>query len=410
MKTRLPQILTVLTAAAYVPACAITETPNGGRALPTDVEAEVRSPEVAAAGVITTVTITPANTSMAVGATLQLTATAYNASGGLKPGAKYYWSSTNPAVATVTSAGLVKGAAAGTATIKAVSQQTNVTGTASVTVTSTTPPPPPSGSQTLIAAGDIAVCSTTYDEATSNLVDNIPGTVALLGDNAYPNGSDTDYTNCYDPSWGRHKARTRPSIGNHEYSLGTGGTPYFNYFGSAAGAPSRGYYSYDLGDWHVVVLNSNCTLIACTVGSPQETWLRADLAATSKACILAYWHHPRFSSDGSHGSNVTVAPLWDALYQYRADVVLNGHAHVYERFGLQNPSGVADANGIRQFIVGTGGKSPLYPWGTTKANSQVRNNQTFGVLKLTLGAGTYSWNFVPVAGQTWTDSGTTACH
>ncbi|MBC7896891.1 MAG: metallophosphoesterase [Cytophagaceae bacterium] len=315
------------------------------------------------------------------------------------------------AIAIVSAAGLVQGVAAGSVTINATTQQTQIVGTATVTVTSPPPPPPPpppAGTETLIAAGDIAVCPTSFDEATADLIDNIPGTVALLGDNAYPSGTTANYANCYHPSWGRHKARTRPSIGNHEY--GAGATPYFAYFGAAAGPAPQGYYSYDLGNWHVVVLNSNCVNVSCSVGSPQEKWLRADLAATTKACILAYWHHPRFSSDVSHGSNTTVAPFWNALYQYRADVVLNGHAHVYERFGLQNPSAAADANGIREFIVGTGGKSPFYGWGTIKANSQVRHNATFGVLKLTLGAGTYSWNFVPVAGKTWTDSGTTACH
>jgi hypothetical protein len=404
LKIRHLQVFAMLAAAVYVPACA--DSSSGTKTLPTDLEATVQPlTEQLAVG---TVVVTPATSSIAAGATVQLTAKSYNSSGAYRPKAAFNWSSSNTAIATVNASGLVTGVAAGTATITATTQQTNVSGTASVTVTGTTPPPPPPGAQTLIAAGDIAVCSTTYDEATANIIDGIPGTVAVLGDNADPDGSATDYANCYAPSWGRHKARTMPSIGNHEYV--SGGTAYFNYFGASAGSPSKGYYSYDLGDWHIVVLNSNCTIVACTVGSAQEVWLRADLAATTKSCILAYWHHPRFSSDASHGGNTNVATFWNALYQYGADVVLNGHAHVYERFGLQNPSAVADANGIREFIVGTGGKSPFYNWGTIQPNSQVRNNATFGVLKLTLGTGTYSWNFMPVAGKTWTDSGTTACH
>lgn len=404
VKKRLPQLFVVLAAAIYAPACSVSDAPN--RPLPTDLENNAVSLAKQGGGGVVSVVVTPATSSIAAGATVQLSAKGYNASGGVKNGTKFTWSSTNTGVATVTSTGLVRGIAVGTATIRALAQQTSVSGTATVTVTAA--PPPPTTAQTLVAAGDIAVCSTPYDEATADLLDNIPGTVALLGDNAYPDGSTADYANCYDPTWGRHKARTKPSIGNHEYQ--SGGTAYFNYFGAAAGSPSQGYYSYDLGDWHIIVLNSNCGFVACAVGSAQETWLRADLQANTRACILAYWHHPRFSSDASHGSNVNVAPFWAALYEFRADVVLNGHAHVYERFARQTPAALADANGIRQFTVGTGGKSPFYGWGTVKANSEVRHNQTFGVLRLALGATGYSWDFVPVAGSTWTDSGTTACH
>jgi len=233
--------------------------------------------------------------------------------------------------------------------------------------------------------------------------------VAVLGDNVYESGSATEYANCYNPSWGRHKARTKPSVGNHEYQT-LNATGYYGYFGAAAGDPTKGYYSYDLGDWHVIVLNSNCTIVMCAAGSAQEQWLRNDLIANTKSCTLAYWHHPRFNSGADHGNDSSVGAFWDALYQYGADLVLNGHEHMYERFAPQTPlQASVPVNGIRQFTVGTGGRS-FYPIGTIQPNSQVRNNSTYGVLRLTLGAGTYSWQFVPIAGQTFTDTGTGSCH
>jgi hypothetical protein len=263
----------------------------------------------------------------------------------------------------------------------------------------------------LVGAGDIAVCGSTHDDATAALLDGIDGTVFTLGDNAYPNGSSTDYANCYNPSWGRHKARTRPSPGNHEYNTANA-SGYFSYFGSAAGTQGQGYYSYDLGDWHIIVLNSNtnCSTISCAAGSAQEQWLRQDLAANTKSCTLAYWHHPRFNSGAAHGNSTAVAPFWDALYEYNAEIVLNGHEHIYERFAPQTPNAVADpARGIREFVVGTGGASH-YTFGTIKANSEVRNGTTDGVLKLTLRAGGYDWAFVPASGGTFTDSGSGTCH
>ena len=263
----------------------------------------------------------------------------------------------------------------------------------------------------MVGAGDIASCASTGDEATALLLDNIAGTVYNLGDNVYDNGTTTEYANCYNPSWGRHKARTMPTPGNHEYNT-PGATGYYGYFGAAAGDPAKGYYSYDLGDWHIIALNSNssCTTVSCAAGSPQETWLRNDLATNAKSCTLAYWHHPRFNSGASHGNNTAVAPLWAALYEYNADVILNGHEHVYERFAPQDPAGVADAlRGIRQFTVGTGGRSH-YTFGAIQANSQVREGNTYGVLKLTLRAGAFDWQFVPVAGATFTDSGSGTCH
>jgi hypothetical protein len=266
------------------------------------------------------------------------------------------------------------------------------------------------GDEVLLAAGDIASCASTSDEATADLLDSLAGTVAALGDLAYESGSAMEFANCYDPTWGRHKARTMPSPGNHEYGT-PGAAGYYSYFGAAAGDPARGYYSYDRASWHVIVVNSNCAAVGgCNAGSPQELWLRGDLAANPGDCTLAYWHHPRFSSAAVHGNNAAVRPLWQALYDYGADVVLGGHDHTYERFAPQTPAGVADATfGIREFVVGTGGRSH-YGFGVPKPNSEVRNGDTFGVLQLTLHASSYDWEFVPVAGGTFTDAGSSACH
>lgn len=262
---------------------------------------------------------------------------------------------------------------------------------------------------TLIAAGDIAYCGTPWDEATATLVNGIPGTVAALGDLAYESGTTAEFNACYQPSWGAFKARTKPAPGNHEYQT-PGATGYFGYWGATAGNPSQGWYSYDLGGWHVVSLNSNCSDIGgCGVGSPQETWLRADLAANPARCTVAYWHHPRFSG-GQVTNDLAVAPLWQALYDANADLVLTSHAHNYQRFAPQDAAGAADpARGLRQFVVGTGGHPTLHPVAGV-ANTEVMNNTTWGVLKLTLRNSGYDWQFIPVAGQTFTDSGTQACH
>jgi hypothetical protein len=263
----------------------------------------------------------------------------------------------------------------------------------------------------LVGAGDITKCSRTQDESTAQLLDGIAGTVVTLGDNAYPDGTLTQFNDCYGSTWGRHKARTKPSPGNHDYHT-SGAAGYYTYFGTAASpldsnctSHCKGYYSYDLGDWHIIALNSE---VAHGVGSVQEQWLRADLTAHQNVCTLAYWHKPRFSS-GQHGNNSSVQSLWQALYDYGADVVLNGHDHTYERFAPQNPSGQADpTGGIREFVVGTGGAG-LYSFTTIRSNSRVRNNATWGVLKLTLHPTSYDWEFVPVAGQTFTDRGSANC-
>ena len=266
-------------------------------------------------------------------------------------------------------------------------------------------PPPGSGSAVLVGAGDIASCDSSGDEATAALLDGIAGTVFTTGDSVYEDGTASQFANCYEPSWGRHKARTRPAPGNHDWHTANA-QGYRDYFGFG---PGPLWYSYNLGSWHVVVLDSSCANAGgCGVGSAQHTWLINDLATDTSACTVALWHHPRFSS-GDHGSSTATAAFWTALYADGAELVLTGHDHSYERFAPQNPLALADPNGIRQFVVGTGGKNH-YAFGAIVANSEVRNDDTFGVLKLTLDAGSYSWQFVPEAGATFTDSGTGTCH
>ncbi len=275
-------------------------------------------------------------------------------------------------------------------------------------------PPTPSPKPTpaypvLVGAGDIASCKEEGDEQTAALLDKIPGTVFTLGDNVYPSGSAKQFAKCYEPTWGRHRSRTRPVPGNHDYRT-RGAAGYFGYFGGAAGDPTSGNYSYDLGTWHVIVLNSNCGDIGgCGPGSRQESWLKADLAAHPAPCTAAMWHHPRYSS-GDHGDDTDMRPMWKILYEAGAELVLSGHDHTYERFAPQNAFGRLDPErGIRQFVVGTGGKE-RYEWEKIDRDSEVRNNETFGVLKLTLRPDAYDWEFVPVAGSTFTDKGSDTCH
>jgi hypothetical protein len=277
-------------------------------------------------------------------------------------------------------------------------------------------PEPPTGAPVIVAAGDIADCNKNGDEATTRLVEGIQSaTVLPLGDEAYPHGTTQDFRECYEPSWGQFKERSRPIPGNHEYET-QGARAYFHYFGQAAADPDEGYYSYDLGPWHIVALNSNCGVeeIRCALGSAQTEWLKEDLAANGAdeegRCTLAYMHHPRFSSGEEHGSTPTLEPLWQALYEAGADVVLSGHEHNYERFSPQDPQGRADPErGIREFVVGTGGRSH-YPIREPIANSELYNDETYGVLKLTLRPESYEWRFIPVEGQTFSDSGSARCH
>ena len=285
-------------------------------------------------------------------------------------------------------------------------------GEASVTATpSATPSTPPSTSEPavkLVAAGDIASCEESGDSATAALIADMEAdvTIAILGDAVYPSGSEETYTGCYDPVWGAWLDRTRPALGNHDTEA-DGGAAYHAYFGDRAGPPDAGWYSYDIGAWHAIVLDSNCELVGCGPGTPQHEWLLADLDASDATCTLAYWHRPRFTS-GPHGDAVAVAPLWDALYEANADVILGGHDHLYERFAPQDPEGSADERGLRQFTVGTGGKE-LYPPVRIAPNSELIVPGTFGVLELTFHADSYDWRFLTVDGAV-PDVGSADCH
>ncbi len=274
-----------------------------------------------------------------------------------------------------------------------------------------TPKPTRTVTTTFMGAGDI--CRLDQIEVAGQTAALIKARsyarVFTLGDNSNDSGTEQQYAECYGPTWGAFKKRTFPTVGNHDL-MTSGGAPYYAYFGSAAGIAGSGFYSYNLpSSWHVVVLNSNCSSVGgCGAGSAQEKWLRTDLAANKGKHIIAMWHQPRFSS-GQHGNDSNYGAFWQALYEAQADIILNGHDHDYERFALQSPDGVADANGIRGFVVGTGGAGQR-PFATIRANSEVRGTGTYGVLRLTLKTHSYSWQFVPVAGSSFTDSGQTATH
>jgi hypothetical protein len=292
-------------------------------------------------------------------------------------------------------------------------------------------PPPPSASDPVIgAAGDIA-CSpkdqnynsgagtTNYcrqRDTAKLLVNTGLSEVITLGDNQYENGERANFTAVFDSTWGVARSMMRPAVGNREYNT-SGASGYFDYFngtgvfGGPAGDRNKGYFSFDIGTWHLISLNSNCSSIGgCYAGSAQEKWLRSDLSAHRNTCTLAYWHHPLFTS-GQTGNATNVRPLFQALYDNGADLVLNAHDHDYERFVPQSPTGAADSSrGIREIVAGTGGESH-HPFTVSKlANEQIRNDSTFGVLRLALHPGSYDWKFQPIAGQSFTDSGTAACH
>lgn len=269
---------------------------------------------------------------------------------------------------------------------------------------------PPTGDPVLVGAGDIADCPNySGAEATAKLLDAIPGEIFTAGDDAYPSGTAQQFHDCYGPTWGRFKDRTRPSPGNHEFHSG-GATPYFDYFGGNAGNPTTGYYSYDIGAWHAIVLNSECDQVGgCQSGSAQEEWLHHDLLSHPTVCTLAYWHKPLFSSGGTHGNDLEMKPFWDDLYAEHASIVINGHDHDYERFAPQDPDGKSDpTHGIREFVVGTGGKSHR-PFAKPLPSSEVRDWSAYGVLKLTLHPKSYDWEFIPEAGKTFHDSGSGPC-
>lgn len=274
-----------------------------------------------------------------------------------------------------------------------------------------TPKPSSVPSPVITAAGDIADCTNDGDEATARLLAGTSGTLITLGDNAYPAGTETNFENCYDPTWGQFKDRTKPVPGNHEYRTEEA-RGYFSYFGEAAGDQGKGYYSYTRGDWHIVALNSSCEKIGgCSVEQPQAEWLKKDLAAhKDKKCTLAYFHEPLFSAGEKRPGIFKVKSLWKILYNSGADIILSGHDHNYQRFAPQDPEGKADSErGIRQFVVGTGGKK-LYEIESPIANLEVYNDENYGILKLNLYSERYEWRFVPVAGEKFTDSGSTRCH
>ena len=261
------------------------------------------------------------------------------------------------------------------------------------------PPPIPA---VLVGAGDIAVCGSEGTEATAALIDAVAGTVFTAGDNAYHHGSRLDFQNCYEPTWGRHKRRTRPSPGNHDYEQ-PGGAAYFSYFGDNAGPPGLGYYSFMVRDWLVLSLNSN---IPAGPGSLQLEWLRAELTLRPARCTAAIWHHP-LASSGPNGGGPEMREVWRSLQEFNADVVINGHDHLYERFAPLNTQGLPSPGGMRVFIVGTGG-AELSPVHFIKPGSEVRAS-VFGVLKLTLEADAYEWEFIATSHSGFRDAGRHPC-
>lgn len=338
------------------------------------------------------IVVTPAAVRLEVGRTLVLSATVLGARRDTLR-VPVRWISLEPSRARVSATGRVLARDTGAVSIAA--EADGVRGVARLTLVPAV----------LVGAGDIGACDLPGARLTAQLLDGLPGTVFTAGDNAYPNGTATQFARCYDPYWGRHRARTRPTAGNHDYRV-PGAAPYFAYFGAAAGPRDRGWYAYDLGGWRVYALNSN---VAAGAGSEQEQWLRADLRMHPRRCVLAYWHHARFSS-GPHGSSARAAGLFQALYDAGADVLVVGHDHLYERFAPQSPAGLADpGRGIREFVVGTGG-GPRYAVGTVRPNSEFRFDADWGVLEVTLYPRGYAWRFIAAQGARVMDSGTAACH
>ena len=308
-------------------------------------------------------------------------------SGVAVPGASATWSSSDTSIARVGSTGLVRGRKAGMTTIHAVAPSAS----ASLLITVTDP--------VLVGAGDMGTCASTNDEATARLLDSLAGTVFTAGDNDYVDALPPPaYGVCFDSTWGRHKWRVRPAAGDDDSLTG-----YFNYFGATAHGP-KGYYSYDLGTWHVIVLNS-----AVAVDSTQAQWLRADLAAHPALCTVAISHRPRFSS-GNAGSSSGQTPYFQALDDAGAELILDGNDHDYERFAAQQVDQTPDPDGLVEIIVGTGGKSHGRINLPLAANSVVQNADTYGVLRLELHPTGYDWRFIPVAGRTFTDAGSGTCH
>lgn len=263
------------------------------------------------------------------------------------------------------------------------------------------------GVEVVLAAGDLADCGETTDDLVAEVVDIHGGTIVTLGDNAYPSGRQEDFRECYEPTFGRHRWRTRPSLGNHDYQT-EGAAPYFSYFGPAAGNPDRGYYGYELGPhWYAIALNSNCDHVegGCEAGSRQVRWLERVLVENVDRNILAYWHHPVFST-GDHGGSSHGQVFFERLYEAGADLVLVSHDHDYERFTRLDPAGRPDkARGIRQFVVGTGGTSLREFASPATAPTEARDASSHGLLRLELARTGYRWEFLPAEGSTFTDQG-----
>jgi len=259
----------------------------------------------------------------------------------------------------------------------------------------------PASAAVLLAVGDIGTCDDTNDDSVAELAKRLPGAIALLGDDVYPDGGLADYEQCFDPAWGPLRPRIHPAQGNHDFES-SDASGYYDYFGAAAGTPHEGWYSYDVGSWHAIALNSDCPSVGgCGVGSPQLAWLIADLEAHPAVCTLAYWHHPRYSS-GEHGDDPRTELLWQALAAADADLVLSGHDHDYER--------LAPVDGIRSFVVGTGGHSLIAFTRPPIPQTELRVDDSYGLLALDLGAEGFSWQFVPIPGDELTDHGAAACH
>lgn len=263
-------------------------------------------------------------------------------------------------------------------------------------------PPPIVADAVLVGAGDIGECGSAGVEQTAALLDAIPGTVFTAGDNAYPHGTLDQFMRCYHRSWGRHLSRTWAAAGNHEYET-PGAAGHYEYYGERAGPAGAGFYAYDLGAWHVITLNSN---IPIDVGSPQYQWLRAELLTARSPCVAAIYHHPLFSS-GPNGDNRRMKDAFALLHAQGAEVVISGHDHMYERQTPMTADGLPDARGLRPFIVGTGG-AHLYRTGGAPRGFTEAKVLEWGVLKLTLSASSYRWEFVTPGGVR--DSGSDRCH
>ncbi|HST26338.1 MAG TPA: metallophosphoesterase, partial [Gaiellaceae bacterium] len=268
------------------------------------------------------------------------------------------------------------------------------------------------GDPVVVAAGDQHACDGTGDDQTAALIGPLAPTLVLpLGDESGEYGYLSEFLTCYDPTWGVFKSISRPVPGNHDYEGDSTASGYFTYWGSLAGNPGQGWYSYDVGTWHVLAINSNCGLVGgCGTGSPEVQWIKSDLAAHPNVCTLAYFHHPLYTSTPEPGYNGPVHDIFNALYKGGVDVVVNAHTRSYERFAPQDADGHVDNQyGVREFVVATGGAT-LDPTNNHAPNSQAWQASTLGVLKLTLHPTSYDWQFVPVAGGSYTDSGTGSCH